>query len=251
MKPVLKTQKLALPQVQRYLQGAKRSLFILGFSLITLGVNELSVLAQTRQPTNAELKKLRQELQQFIRSVKNNRTGVGYLQVQDRLTQVEKKTRESFVRAWSKTEPELAPFFGRWVGYENSSHIYPSNSKGRVCVFETAEGSGRLTTGVFSNGVIKTNIGEVLFKEGNYYLGSALLKNGRFVGNNSEIPLHSPRPVESLSGLLEYIFEASEKNQISQQFKAAGCTSSLPNSSANTQPQNKNVSKMNNQELSR
>ena len=226
MKPVLKTQKLALPQVQRYLQGAKRSLFILGFSLITLGVNELSVLAQTRQPTNAEIKRLRQELQQQISNV-----GAGSLQ--DRRTQVEKKTRESFVRAWSKTEPELAPFFGRWVGYENSSHIYPSNSKGRVCVFETAEGSGRLTTGVFSNGVIKTNIGEVLFKEGNYYLGSALLKNGRFVGNNSEIPLHSPRPVESLSGLLEYIFEASEKNQISQQFKAAGCTSSLPNSSAN------------------
>jgi hypothetical protein len=227
MKPVLKTQKLVLPQVQRYLPWAKRSLFILGFSLITLGVNELSVLAQTRQPTNAEIKRLRQELQQQISNV-----GAGSLQ--DRRTQVEKKTRESFVRAWSKTEPELAPFFGRWVGYENSSHIYPSNSKGRVCVFETAEGSGRLTTGVFSNGVIKTNIGEVLFKEGNYYLGSALLKNGRFVSNNSEIPLHSPRPVESLSGLLEYIFEASEKNQISQQFKAAGCTSSLPNSSANT-----------------
>ncbi len=232
MKPVLKTQKLVLPQVQRYLQGAKRSLFILGFSLITLGVNELSVLAQTRQPTNAEIKKLREELQQQISNV-----GAGSLQ--DRRTQVEKKTRESFVRAWSKTEPELAPFFGRWVGYENSSHIYPSNSKGRVCVFETAEGSGRLTTGVFSNGVIKTNIGEVLFKEGNYYLGSALLKNGRFVGNNSEIPLRSPRPVESLSGLLENIFEASEKNQISQQFKAAGCTSSLPNSSENTQPKPK------------
>ncbi|MDB9451091.1 MULTISPECIES: hypothetical protein [Dolichospermum] len=232
MKPVLKTQKLALPQVQQYLQWAKRSLFILGFSLITLGVNELSVLAQTRQPTNAEIKRLRQELEQQIRRAKNNNVGAGYLQ--DRRTQVEKKTRESFVRAWSKTEPELAPFFGQWVGYENSSHIYPSNSKGRVCVFETAEGSGRLTTGVFSNGVIKTNIGEVLFKEGNYYLGSALLKNGRFVSNNSEIPLHSPRPVESLSGLLEYIFEASEKNQISQQFKAAGCTSSLPNSSANT-----------------
>ena len=227
MKPVLKTQKLVLPQVQRYLPWAKRSLFILGFSLITLGVNELSVLAQTRQPTNAEIKRLRQELQQQISNV-----GAGSLQ--DRRTQVEKKTRESFVRAWSKTEPELAPFFGRWVGYENSSHIYPSKSKGRVCVFETAEGSGSLTIGVFSNGVIKTNIGEVLFKEGNYYLGSALLKNGRFVGNNSEIPLRSPRPVESLSGLLESIFEASEKNQISQQFKAAGCTSSLPNSSANT-----------------
>ena len=209
---------------KRCLRQAKLRLFILGFSLITLTANELSVLAQTRQPTNTELRKLRQELQQQIRRTKNNNVGAGHLQ--DSRTQVEKNTRESFVRAWSKTEPELAPFFGRWVGYENSSHIYPSNSKGRVCVFETAEGSGRLTTGVFSNGVIKTNIGEVLFKEGNYYLGSALLKNGRFVSNNSEIPLRSPRPVESLSGLLENIFEASEKNQISQQFKAAGCTSS-------------------------
>ena len=209
---------------KRCLRQAKLQLFILGFSLITLTANELSVLAQTRQPTNTELRKLRQELQQQIRRTKNNNVGAGHLQ--DSRTQVEKNTRESFVRAWSKTEPELAPFFGLWVGYENISHIYPSNSKGRVCVVETAEGSGRLTTGVFSNGVIKTNIGEVLFKEGNYYLGSALLKNGRFVSNNSEIPLRTPRPVESLSGLLENIFEASEKNQISQQFKAAGCTSS-------------------------
>ncbi|NTW19876.1 MAG: hypothetical protein AN488_20185 [Anabaena sp. WA113] len=237
MKPVLKTQKLALPQVQQYLQGAKRSLFILGFSLITLGVNELSVLAQTRQPTNAEIKKLREELQQQISRIKNNNVSPDYLQ--DTRTQVEKKTRESFVRAWSKTEPELAPFFGRWVGYENIIHIYPSKSKGRVCVFETAEGSGSLTIGVFSNGVIKTNIGGVLFKEGNYYLGSALLKNGRFVGNNSERPFRSPTTIKPLNKLLENIFEASEKKQISQQFKAAGCTSSLPNSSANTQPKTK------------
>ena len=207
---------------KRCLRQAKLRLFILGFSLITLTANELSVLAQTRQPTNTELRKLRQELQQHIIRLTKNIS----VHLQDSRAQVEKNTRESFVRAWSKTEPELAPFFGLWVGYENSSYIYPSNSKGRVCVVETAEGSGRLTTGVFSNGVIKTNIGEVLFKEGNYYLGSALLKNGRFVSTNGEIPLRSPRPVESLSGLLESIFEASEKNQISQQFKAAGCTSS-------------------------
>jgi hypothetical protein len=45
MKPVLKTQKLVLPQAQRYLRWAKPSLFILGFSLMTLGASELSVLA--------------------------------------------------------------------------------------------------------------------------------------------------------------------------------------------------------------
>ena len=250
MKPVLKTQKLALPQVQRYLPWAKRSLFILGFSLITLGVNELSVLAQTRQPTNAEIKRLRQELQQQISRTKNNNVGASYLQ--DRRTQVEKKTRESFVRAWSKTEPGLAPFMGIWSGYEHSEHIYPSNTKGKVCIVSTGEGSGSLTTGILSNGLIKINGRKImLFKEGNF-LGYALLKNGRFVSDNGEIPLNNPGPIEPLNRLLlEYISEASEKSKIEKQFKAAGCTSSLPNSSANTQPQNKNVSKMNNQELSR
>ncbi|MBO1054705.1 MAG: hypothetical protein HEQ25_22790, partial [Dolichospermum sp. DET73] len=67
-----------------------------------------------------------------------------------------------------------------------------------------------------------------------FYLGSAFLKNGRFVSNNSEIPLRSPTPIEPLNRLLEYISEASEKSKIEKQFKAAGCTSSLPNSSANT-----------------
>lgn len=85
-------------------------LFILGFSLVTLAANHLSVLAQTRQPTNAEIKRLRQEFQQHIRRTKNNSTGASYLQ--DRRTQVEKNTRESFVRAWSKAEPGLAPFLG-------------------------------------------------------------------------------------------------------------------------------------------
>jgi hypothetical protein len=122
---------------------------------------------------------------------------------------------------------------GIWSGYEQSEHIYPSNTKGKVCIVSTGEGYGSLTTGILSNGLIKINGRKImLFKEGNF-LGSALLKNGRFVSDNGEIPLNNPRPIEPLNRLLEYISEASEKNQISQQFKAAGCTSSLPNSSAN------------------
>ena len=202
-----------------------KGLFILGFNLITLTANQLSALAQTRQPTNAELRKLRQELQQQIRSIKNNSVGGGYLQ--DRRTQIEKDTRESFVRAWSKVEPGLAPFIGVWDGYEDTRHIYPSNTKGRVCVVWTEEGYGGTTTGILSNGVIQTSRGEVLFKEGNY-LGSGFLKNGRFVGNNGEIPFNSPRPLESLTKLLDYISEPPEKNKVTQQFNSAGCTTSKP-----------------------
>ncbi len=235
-----------LKKAQQYLRWGKRSLFILGFSLMTFSANELSALAQTRQPTNAELSKLREELQQEIRRTKNNNVGAGY--IIDRRTQVEKNTRESFIRAWSKVEQRLAPFMGVWYGYEDIRHIYPSKIKGHVCIVSTGEGYGRFDIGVFSNGVIITNNGQVLFKEGNF-LGSGSLRNGKFISSNGEIPLNNPRPLESLNKLLNYIIEQPDKSQISQQFKAAGCTSSLPNSSANTQTQSKNVSRINNQEL--
>ncbi|MEH1786761.1 MAG: hypothetical protein V7L23_14570 [Nostoc sp.] len=78
-----------------------KGLFILGFSLITLAVNQLSALAQIRQPTNAELRRLRQELQQLINSTKKNRA----IHIQDGRNQAEKQARESFVHAWSKVEP--------------------------------------------------------------------------------------------------------------------------------------------------
>ncbi|MFM6138869.1 MAG: hypothetical protein ACKPCP_32830, partial [Sphaerospermopsis kisseleviana] len=240
MKSILKTTKLVLGY-------AERSLFILGLSLITLGANELSVLAQTRQPTNAELRKLRQDLQQEISRLKNNTVGAGY--IQDRRTQTEKNIRESFVTGWSKVEPELAPFIGVWYGYEDIRHIYPSNTKGRVCVISTGEGYGRFNTGILSNGVIITNNGQVLFKEGNF-LGSGSFTNGKFVSSNGEIPFNNPRPLEALNKLLNYVFEQPDKSQIYQQFKSSSCTASLPNSSANMQPQRKNISMMNNQELS-
>lgn len=209
----------------RYLWRGNLSLLILGFSVLTLGTSQLSVLAQTRQPTNVEIGRLRQQFQQFIRSTKNNSIGAGY--IQDRRTQVEKNTRESFVRSWSKIEPGLAPFMGVWYGYENSKHIYPSKTKGCVCVISTGEGYGDFDIGVLSNGVITTSRGGVLFKEGNY-LGSGLLRDGRFVENNGEIPFHSPRPLEPLTKLLGNIFESPDKSQVSQQFKAAGCISSRP-----------------------
>lgn len=202
-----------------------RSLFILGFSLVTLAANQLAVLAQTRQPTNAEIKRLHQELQESIRHLKNNSTVAHH--VEDRRTQAEKNERESFVRAWSKIEPSLAPFMGAWHGYESSRYIYPSNTKGRACVVVREEGIATFNTGVLFNGVIRTNNGGLLFKEGDF-LGSVLLEKGRFI-RNYETPFHHPRPLEPLTKMLDSLYDASpaHKNQIAQQFKAAGCTYSV------------------------
>ncbi|WP_414530473.1 GUN4 domain-containing protein [Nodularia chucula] len=202
-----------------------RSLFILGFSLATVAANQLSVLAQTRQPTNAEINRLRQELQESIRYGQNNSIAASY--VEDRRTQAEKNERESFVRAWSKIEPQLAPFMGAWRGYESGRYIYPSNTKGRVCVVVQEGGTGTLNTGVLFNGVIRKNNGGLLFKEGNF-LGAALLEKGRFV-RNYDIPFHHARPLQPLTKMLDSLYDASpsQKNQLAQQFKAAGCTTSV------------------------
>ncbi|MDB9372324.1 GUN4 domain-containing protein [Nodularia sphaerocarpa] len=218
------------------LRPAMRSLFILGFSLVTLAANQLSVLAQTRQPTNAEIKKLRQEFQESIRYYKNNSTVSKY--VEDRRTQAEKNERESFVRAWSKLETQLAPFMGRWYGYESGRYIYPSNTKGRVCVVVKTEGTATLNTGVLFNGVIRQNNGGLLFKEGDF-LGAALLEKGRFI-RDYETPFHHPRLLQPLTKVLDSLYRASpsEKNQLAQQFKAAGCTTSIttlkPKNTSNT-----------------
>jgi hypothetical protein len=209
----------------QYLQFAKSSVFILGLSLMTLGANELSVLAQTRQPTNAEIKRLHQQFEQIIRrSTKKNTQEANY--TKDNRTSQEKQKREYFVRNWSKNEPELSSFFGWWSGFENNRHIYPSNVKGRVCVVSTFERDGSFDTGILSNGLIKTNSGELLLKKGNY-LGAVSFNNSKFVVSNNT-PFNSPRPLNSLNELLNSIIEPSQKNQIAQQFKTAGCTNYIP-----------------------
>ncbi|MBD2199505.1 MULTISPECIES: hypothetical protein [Calothrix] len=226
---------------QQYLQRLRSvsklaKLAILGFSLVALAANQLSVLAQTRQPTNAEIKRLRQELQKEITFSKKNNSSF----IQDNRTSKQKQDRESFVRAWSKVEPGLAPFLGSWTGYDLTEYIYPSNTKGRVCIIHSNEGYyGGFSTGILSNGVIQTSTGEVILKEG-AYLGSALLENGRFV-SKYDAPLNSPKPLEAVNKLELYDFP--QKNTIIQQFNAAGCTNLKPGQQSNISINNTTSSK--------
>ncbi|MFB2917757.1 hypothetical protein [Aerosakkonema funiforme] len=202
-----------------------RSLVGLMVSLVVLGAGSLPVLAQSqRYPTVTQMQRLRQEFRQFIRLTQTDQVGANY--ILDRRTQAERQNRESFVRAWLNIEPEAAPFFGSWSGFEEIRHIYPSNVRGRVCVITTGEGYGSVSLGFVSNRQIRTNNGEVIFKEGNY-LGVARLDNNKPV-ITLEIPLNSPRPLETTTQLREFIIEVQDKNRVVQQFNAAGCTASRP-----------------------
>lgn len=200
-----------------------RYIFTLGLSIAIFCTNHLSVLAQNRQPTNTDLRKLQKDLQEHVSSLKNNSSIAHY--IQDSRTQAEKNKRESLVSRWSKIEPKLAPFLGDWSGYEAGISIYPSNTRGRVCVASTNIAYGSVTTGIFTNGAIQTSRGEILFKNGNY-LGSALLKKGRFE-RNYETPFKSPRALEPINKGISGMFDASEKQKtmLIRSLRKYGCRS--------------------------
>ena len=190
----------------------------------------LTPLAQNTSAKNAELQKLRRELKQGVESRK--KISVAAVYIEDRRTQTEKQARNSFVAAWSKVEPNLANFMGAWVGYEDVRYIYPSKTKGRVCIIKNVLGDFSFTTGKSLGKAIQTDNGEVLFKEGNY-LGTAILKNGRLT-SNYDVPFHSPTPLSALPKFLNLVDSASVisgnsyRNLIQKRFKDAGCTSQKP-----------------------
>lgn len=202
-----------------------KNLLVFGLSLAILGISDLSAVAQNRKPTTAEIQRLRQELRNNVNSRKGT---VGADYIRDIRTQAEKRDRDTFVNAWSKAQPQLAPYLGGWIGYEASRTIYPSNVKGRVCVLSTDETEVTASTGILSNGAIHTDKGEVLFKEGNH-LGTALLKSGRFI-SNYETPLRSPTVLKPIDKLLEPMSHLSTRyqNAIINKFKNTSCTALKP-----------------------
>jgi hypothetical protein len=114
---------------------------------------------------------------------------------------------------------------GDWLGYEEGLGVYPSNTKGRVCLIYTAPQEAEFSQGTVVDGVIRTLQQDAILKEGNY-LGIASVKDNQadiFVATpyNSPGPLKSARELARLSGTT-----AQEIERVVQEFNAAGCTTS-------------------------
>jgi len=193
-----------------------KALISFGLSLGILAVSSIPVFAQQqseRYPTATEMQRVRDQFRQMIQSTS----------IKDRRTQNQKQARESFVRTWSKVDAAVAPFLGTWSGAEESTSIYPSNTKGRVCLIWNGEATGSLSIGTVSNSQIRTRDRSVFFKEGNY-LGIATVKNNK-ADVTVELPLNNPRTLQAAIQLP--INNKQEKARIIQEFNAAGCTASL------------------------
>lgn len=201
-----------------------KGLFPLGLGLVILMATSIKVFAQVefeRYPTTAEIQKLREKLRQQIQALENSG------EVQDSRTLAEKQRREAFVRAWSRVDPSAAPFLGNWLGYEEGLSIYPSNTRGRVCLIYIAPTEAELRLGTVSNGQIRTTDGAILLQEGDYIAIAHVSDNQADIP--VEIPYHSPRVLESARQFAQSsATNAQQVNQVVRAFNSAGCTASLP-----------------------
>lgn len=166
------------------------SLFGLMVSLAVLGVGSLPVSAQSqRYPTDTEMR-------QLTRSFHRVSSGFGGRTIDKRpLSNIQ--AIASFARDWSRIEPAIAPFFGKWLGLEESLHIFPSNVRGRVCIINSflSEPYEIFSIGSLSNGEIRTsgNFGRaIIIKQGNRLGLAGIYKNAPSIS-----AFEFPRPLKS------------------------------------------------------
>jgi len=198
-----------------------RNLLGLGISLAILGAGALQVLAQSGSfPTNAEIQGLRQEFRQDSPNL-----GKSLKQIEPTS---EIKSQESYIRAWSRVNPIIAPFLGEWVG-DSTWVIFPSYKKGRVCLVEyihDAHGGASFSLGTISNGKLRTN-------QEFFINGKLRIKPEVFVKRRAELlqvyPNSNPKKKFQFVALISRRASGNSSfENIRQKFNAAGCTTALP-----------------------
>ena len=178
---------------------------------------------KTRKPSKTEIQTAKNNLRQRVQSLKG---GSSSHYIKDRRNSKQIQARNALVDSWKQTEPELAPFIGLWSGYESGWSIYPSNTKGKVCVIQGDEENNFTTDiGTIIDGNIYTQKGKVLFKDGNY-LGVGKIDNNRFVGIN-DVPLNSPTALRE-PVLFKNISGISPSIGVLKPYVDNNCTASSP-----------------------
>ncbi|MEH2195443.1 MAG: hypothetical protein V7K98_22765 [Nostoc sp.] len=199
-----------------------------GTSLVVIIAGYLPTLASfDRYPSNGEMQKLKSDFIQLINQFQQDKVRRGY--IQDRRTSAQKQEIQSFVKAWLKVNPNITPFLGSWIGYEQIESIYPSNVKDRVCIISTGEGleSFNFTVGTVSNRQIHTRGDAIYIKEGNYLGIAVVIDNKPQLNINS--PLANPEPLKTpVEWIKDRVIDANQRYTIAQSFKSQGCVFSRP-----------------------
>ena len=206
-------------------------------NLTILGICSLPAFAQIRSeryPTDTEIQRLIAEFRSDIPNFRRSSDlGGDYLK-----HPIEKQLFEQvklFERAWSKVDPAVAPFLGTWNAGAPDWSIYPSTTRGRVCVIFNHPSRGGtpnnsyFSLGSVSNGQLRIKgesfTGEsyrIFIIESNYLGGMSIINNRPGI---SAYVWRSP-----LTNFIQSsIPDPQRRSRIIQQFKEAGCTAALPN----------------------
>lgn len=118
-----------------------------------------------RYPTPQEMQQLMSEFQrQITRLPETIKIAPVY---SDRRSPLEKQQYESFIQAWTKIDPTIAPFLGSRQIIEDFL-VYPSRIKGRVCIiqpyfFSEKENGVKVAIGKVENDRILTDAKQIIF----------------------------------------------------------------------------------------
>jgi hypothetical protein len=154
----------------KFLIGFLVSLFVLA-AMQLLAQAEVEPYPSERFPTRQELHILVQQFQREVSRLKQSQNH------RDPRTPTEKQQVAAFRDAWSNNDLEVTPFLGKWtfvgeqaLNPEFMEMIYPSKTKGQICLIETyptsptSEGA-ELHKGNVVSGAVKTSTDEVLIRE--------------------------------------------------------------------------------------
>ncbi|MGA7932273.1 MAG: hypothetical protein WCA35_01715, partial [Kovacikia sp.] len=210
--------------VQRTRSQSKTSMKLIYLSCVCLsllaGFSQSAFAQLQRYLTDRELQSLSQEFKRKLPTLKNDRTGT----YRDRRTPAHRKQIQTFVQAWARVDPAIAPFLGGWTAIEESKLIYPSRTKGKVCIIDTFipgmnESGVSFTLGNVIKGQVQTGDRKILIRQDGF-LGSTFV----YQGKPGLYEYGNPRPLEDPT-TVNYLRQAPG---IVSQFKQAGCTAGLP-----------------------
>lgn len=192
--------------------------------LITLPVPVIAIGWSERYPTQMEIQQLVKKFLQQASQPKPEGSPCCLGSERDPRSATTKRKISSFVKGWGKINPDIAPFTGRWINNNAVVTVYPTKVKGRVCVILSGVQEDFFTTGLFSQGHIKLQDGELA--------GRALILQRNKSGTPFLLSagIYANVPNFTIYGLAytpdapaEFLSPATKAN-ILQQFKLAGCS---------------------------
>ncbi len=191
----------------------------LSFSMFFVVGNLSGVIAQNIQKSERylsgrEIQSFEPEIQAELRS--------GSRFYLDRRTSLETNQINDFVNAWQKVDPSIIPYLGSWTGWESGVDIYPSSTKGQVCIVSTGIGINQYIVDV---GRVSNN---KLLLEGEGGKGVIIMKRGVLRSGNTIDFIVGFGSYNGRNGHSSYVFPRIPREINDNRITRLGCTTSFP-----------------------